>query len=115
MFNPEKLLGGLLMGGSRRRSGLGNLISGGAALGLAGVAMEAMEHFLDKPKPPASGPPLPDPRLFKHQHLHNHPQLLEHRLHHRPPAQQQLHRRRYLNPLALIALMSQKSANRLFC
>lgn len=64
MFNPEKLLGGLLMGGSRRRSGLGNLISGGAALGLAGVAMEAMEHFWDKPKPPASGsPPSGSPPL----------------------------------------------------
>ena len=57
MFNPEKLLGGLLMGGSRRRSGLGSLISSGAALGLAGVAMEAVEHFMDKSKPPASGSP----------------------------------------------------------
>ncbi len=57
MFNPEKLLGGLLMGGSRRRSGLGSLISSGAALGLAGVAMEAVEHFLEKSKPPASGSP----------------------------------------------------------
>ncbi|MBW2604742.1 MAG: tellurite resistance TerB family protein [Deltaproteobacteria bacterium] len=55
MFNPEKLLGGLLMGGSRRRSGLGGLISSGAALGLAGVAMEAVEHFMDKSKTPASG------------------------------------------------------------
>ena len=62
MFNPEKLLGGLLMGGSRRRSGLGSLVSSGAALGLAGVAMEAMEHFMDKSKTqvtgsPPSGPP----------------------------------------------------------
>ena len=57
MFNPEKLLGGLLMGGSRRRSGLGSLISSGAALGLAGVAMEAVEHFMDKSKTSASGPP----------------------------------------------------------
>ncbi|MGA9177135.1 MAG: DUF533 domain-containing protein [Desulfobacterales bacterium] len=61
MFNPEKLLGGLLMGGSRRRSGLGSLISSGAALGLAGVAMEAVEHFMDKSKPPASGPPPSGP------------------------------------------------------
>lgn len=61
MFNPEKLLGGLLMGGSRRRSGLGSLISSGAALGLAGVAMEAVEHFLEKSKPPASGSPPSDP------------------------------------------------------
>jgi len=59
MFNPEKLLGGLLMGGSRRRSGLGSLLSSGAALGLAGVAMEAVEHFMDKSKSSASGlPPM---------------------------------------------------------
>jgi len=57
MFNPEKLLGGLLMGGSRRRSGLGSLLSSGAALGLAGVAMEAVEHFMDKSKTSASGAP----------------------------------------------------------
>ena len=64
MFNPEKLLGGLLMGGSRRRSGLGGLISSGATLGLAGVAMEAVEHFMNKPKtsaskiPPSVPPPI---------------------------------------------------------
>ena len=62
MFNPEKLLGGLLMGGSRRRSGLGSLVSSGAALGFAGVALEAVEHFMDKSKTqvagsPPSGPP----------------------------------------------------------
>ena len=57
MFNPEKLLGGLLMGGSRRRSGLGSLISSGAALGLAGVAMEAVEHFMEKSKSSTSGYP----------------------------------------------------------
>jgi uncharacterized membrane protein YebE (DUF533 family) len=63
MFNPEKLLGGLLMGGSRRRGGLGSLVSGGAALGLAGVAMEAVEHFMDKSKASESGqhPPGPAP------------------------------------------------------
>jgi len=61
MFNPEKLLGGLLMGGSRRRSGLGSLISSGAALGLAGIAMEAMEHFMDKSRTSASGPPSSGP------------------------------------------------------
>jgi uncharacterized membrane protein YebE (DUF533 family) len=59
MFNPEKLLGGLLMGGSRRRGGLGGLVSGGAALGLAGVAMEAVEHFMDKSKTSESGQKLP--------------------------------------------------------
>jgi len=63
MFNPEKLLGGLLMGGSRRRGGLGSLVSGGAALGLAGVAMEAVGHFMDKSKASGSGqqPPGPAP------------------------------------------------------
>jgi len=55
MFNPEKILGGLLMGGSRRRSGLGSLISSGAALGLAGVAIEAVEHFMEKSKSSTSG------------------------------------------------------------
>ena len=61
MFNPEKLLGGLLMGGSRRRSGLGSLISSGAALGLAGVAMEAVEHFMEKSKSSTSGYPPSSP------------------------------------------------------
>jgi uncharacterized membrane protein YebE (DUF533 family) len=61
MFNPEKLLGGLLMGDSRRRSGLGSLISSGAALGLAGVAMEAVEHFMEKSKASASGLPFSGP------------------------------------------------------
>ena len=64
MFNPEKLLGGLLMGGSRRRSGLGSLISSGAALGLAGVAMEAVEHFMEKSKTSTSGlPPSAPPSI----------------------------------------------------
>ena len=61
MFNPEKLLGGLLMGGSRRRRGLGSLISSGAALGLAGVAMEAVEHFMEKSKSSTSGYPPSSP------------------------------------------------------
>ena len=61
MFNPEKLLGGLLMGGSRRRSGLGSLISSGAALGLAGVAMGAVEHFMEKSKSSTSGYPPSSP------------------------------------------------------
>ena len=59
MFNPEKRLGGLLMGGSRRRGGIGSLVSSGVALGLVGVAMEAVEHFMDHSQPPASAvPPL---------------------------------------------------------
>lgn len=57
MFNPEKLLGGLLLGGSRRRGGIGSLVSSGAALGLVGVAMEAVEHFMDQSKTSASAPP----------------------------------------------------------
>jgi uncharacterized membrane protein YebE (DUF533 family) len=65
MFNPEKLLGGLLMGGSRRRSGLGSLLSSGAALGLAGVAMEAVEHFMEKSKASPSGLPSVGPPTFQ--------------------------------------------------
>lgn len=61
MFNPEKLLGGLLMGESRGRSGLGSLVSSGAALGIAGVAMEAFEHFMDKSKTQDSGSPPSGP------------------------------------------------------
>lgn len=41
MFNPEKLLGGLIRSSTRgRRGGLGGLVSSGAALGALGVAME---------------------------------------------------------------------------
>lgn len=65
MFNPEKLLGGLLMGGSRRRSGIGSLLSSGAALGLAGVAIEAVEHFMDKSKTSSSGLPPSSPPPFQ--------------------------------------------------
>ena len=76
MFNPEKLLGGLLMG-SGRRGGLNRLVSGSVGLGLLGVAMEAADHFMKKSQagqtdgqpqaPPASGqmapstpPPVPE-------------------------------------------------------
>ena len=68
MFNPEKLLGGLLRSGTRRKRGLGSLMSGGAALGLVGVAWEAVEHFVDKqqssqslskPSGQSSPPPIP--------------------------------------------------------
>lgn len=56
MFNPEKLLGGLIRSSTRgSRAGLGGLISGGAALGVLGVAMEAVEHYMNKP--PSSTPP----------------------------------------------------------
>jgi len=82
MFNPEKLLGGMLRSGMRGR-GIGSLVSGGAALGLLGVAMEAAEHYMNKsqagsqststvspppapgsgalPRRPVSGPPPAPP------------------------------------------------------
>ncbi len=60
MFNPEKLLGGLIRSSTRgSRGGLGGLISGGAALGVLGVAMEAVEHYMNKPSAASSPPPMP--------------------------------------------------------
>jgi len=67
MFNAEKLLGGLIRSSTRgRRGGLGSLVSGGVALGALGVAMEAVEHFMNKPQSagapgPAPGGPPPMP------------------------------------------------------
>lgn len=61
MFNPEKMLGSLLMGGVSRKRGLGGLLSGGAALGLAGVAMEAVEHFMNSAKQSPGLPPAAPP------------------------------------------------------
>ncbi len=64
MFNPEKLLGGMLRSGMRGR-GISSLVSGGAALGLLGVAMEAAEHYMNKSQTgsqstsTASPPPAP--------------------------------------------------------
>lgn len=64
MFNPERLLGGLLRSGMGRRRGMGSLMTGGAALGLMGVAMEAVEHFMNRdqgnmpPGRPGATPPL---------------------------------------------------------
>ncbi|MGD9364875.1 MAG: tellurite resistance TerB family protein [Desulfobacteraceae bacterium] len=60
MFNPEKLLGGLLRSGMRGR-GLGSLVSGGAALGLVGVAMEAVEHYMNRPQSTSQNTPPPAP------------------------------------------------------
>ncbi len=68
MFNPEKLLGGMLRSAARGGSGITGKLTGGAALGLAGVAMEAVEHFMKSsgsgqsagvppPGPPSAGPP----------------------------------------------------------
>ncbi len=67
MFNPEKLLGGLLRSSTRgSRGGLGGLVSGGVALGALGVAMEAVEHFMNQPqaagaptRSPGAPPPMP--------------------------------------------------------
>jgi uncharacterized membrane protein YebE (DUF533 family) len=70
MFNPERLLGGLIRsgmrGGTRRGSSLGGLAAGGAALGLLGVAMEAFEHYTNKGPAVSPAPgmtPGPPPAL----------------------------------------------------
>jgi uncharacterized membrane protein YebE (DUF533 family) len=67
MFNPEKLLGGMLRSGMRGR-GAGSLVSGGAALGLLGVAMEAVEHYMNKSRsdsrPASAPPPAPGADVF---------------------------------------------------
>ena len=63
MFNPEKLLGGLIRSSARgSRGGLGGLLSGGVALGALGVAMEAVEHYMNKPSSTATPPPVPGDR-----------------------------------------------------
>ena len=67
MFNAEKLLGGLIRSSTRgRRGGLGSLVSGGVAMGALGVAMEAVEHLMNKPQgagapaqTPGGPPPMP--------------------------------------------------------
>ena len=45
MFNPEKLLGGLVCGGLRRKRGLAALNTNGALGGLIGVAVESVKNF----------------------------------------------------------------------
>lgn len=60
MFNAEKLLGGLIRSSARgSRGGVGSLVSGGVALGALGVAMEAVDHFMNKPKNAGTPPPTP--------------------------------------------------------
>lgn len=60
MFNAEKLLGGLIRSSARgSRGGVGSLVSGGVALGALGVAMEAVDHFMNKPKNAGTPPPVP--------------------------------------------------------
>lgn len=61
MFNAEKLLGGLLLGGTRRRGGLESLVTGGAGMVILGVAMEAIEHLMKKSETPSPGAPPPPP------------------------------------------------------
>ncbi len=51
MFNPEKLLGGLLSGSL---GGRGTKAKVGVGMGLLGVAMEAFEHFTSKSDPPGA-------------------------------------------------------------
>ncbi|MCP4688030.1 MAG: tellurite resistance TerB family protein [Desulfobacterales bacterium] len=62
MFNPEKLLGGLMKNSMKGGAGKAKV---GLGMGLLGVAMEAFEHFTEKsgpPKaPPGSGPPPAPP------------------------------------------------------
>ncbi|MFZ5572292.1 MAG: tellurite resistance TerB family protein [Thermodesulfobacteriota bacterium] len=55
MFNPEKLLKGLISSGIGRRGD--SLVPGGAALGLLGVAMEAVSHYMDRAQNQPSAPP----------------------------------------------------------
>lgn len=57
MFNPEKVLGSLLVSRTRRSGGKSNLMSGGVLLGLVGVAMEAVDHYMNKES--AAPPPVP--------------------------------------------------------
>jgi uncharacterized membrane protein YebE (DUF533 family) len=74
MFDPEKLLGGLIRSRIGGR-GTNRLLKGGAAMALLGVALEAAEHYMktssepSSPQPAPSGPPStppsarPDPQM----------------------------------------------------
>lgn len=61
MLNPDKILGGLLRGSSRKSGMFGKLGAGTVGLGLLGVAMEAAEHYMNKAKTPQSAGPPPSP------------------------------------------------------
>ena len=62
MFDPEKLLGGLLRSGVGGR-GTSRLLKGGGAMALLGIALEAAEHYMkstsqpSSSQSPAGGPP----------------------------------------------------------
>jgi uncharacterized membrane protein YebE (DUF533 family) len=70
MFNPEKILGSMLRSSSRGGM-FGKTGKGAIGLGLLGVAVAAVEHFMEKtaatqgartpPVPPGSIPPNPSP------------------------------------------------------
>lgn len=67
MFDPEKILGGLLRSGLGSRE-TGRLFKGGATMALLGVALEAAEHYMktaspSSPSQPQEGgrPPAPPP------------------------------------------------------
>lgn len=61
MFNPEKILGGLIKGGLSGGRGMGTKAAIG--LGMLGIAMEAIEHFANQtqtaPSPHQAAPPPP--------------------------------------------------------
>ena len=61
MLNPDKILGVLLRGSSRRSGMFGKLGAGSVGLGLLGVAMEAAEHYMNKAKTPQSAARPPSP------------------------------------------------------
>lgn len=63
MFSPEKILGGLLSGGSRR--GGASVLTSQLGMGLLGVAIEAVDHYMKKsqgqagPAPATMGAGIP--------------------------------------------------------
>lgn len=59
MFNPEKLIGGLIKGSLGGGHGMGTKAAIG--LGLLGVAMEAIEHYSNQSRAPQTGALPPSP------------------------------------------------------
>lgn len=62
MLDAEKLLGGLVIGGLRRKSGRGLGMKGAAGMAVLGVAMAAFEHFLRGSSTPSGSSPPPPPQ-----------------------------------------------------